>query len=393
MKQKIPAIYKKENVLIEKIVSGGYGLARLSNGKIALIKQTLPQEQVTITYKENNKDFVFGKVDLILESSPLRITPKCSLFGYCGGCQLQMASYQNQMKIKEKMIQESLSHIGKKEIAVLPIIESDQQFHYRNKGSFQVFQEGKIGFCKPGTTFPFAIEECPLMEDPINQRIKDYQNPESKAKLDQLKALNIRSNQQGQVIDSTIKRDCFQDHIEHLQFLVDIDTFFQVNRFIVPLWLKHIQKKVMELSQGKSLLDLFCGVGIIGQYLSPFFEKVVGIEINKRLIENGQKVLELNNIHNFTFVNQDASYFQAHHGDHDTVIVNPPRTGLPEFMTQQLITLRPPVVIYSSCNPDTFARDMALLIDHGHYIINEVQPFDMFPQTHHSEIVGIFYQK
>jgi tRNA/tmRNA/rRNA uracil-C5-methylase (TrmA/RlmC/RlmD family) len=393
MKIKAPLSYLEETVVIEKIISGGYGLSHLSNDKVIMIKHALPHEEILVSYKENNKDFCFGKIKEIIKPSPLRIEPLCPLFTSCGGCQFQMLHYENQLHFKHEIIKESLSRIAKKDLDIHPLIASERSFHYRNKGSFQVFKQGEIGFCKPGTTIPFKVSFCPLMEEPINERIKHYEDPLQKEKIKNLKALNIRSNIDGDVIDSQIKGSFFIDKVSSLGFIVDIDTFFQVNRFIIPLWLEKIKSLVEKYTDGKELLDLFCGVGIIGQYLSPLFKKVVGIEVNKRLIENGNKVLEMNNIHNMSFINEDASLFTEHSFIYDTIIVNPPRTGLPTFMTKQLLSLKPKVIIYSSCNVDTFARDISLLIDEGGYFIEEVQPFDMFPQTHHVEVIGVLFRK
>ncbi len=377
-------------VEVEKIISGGYGLAR--NGEHALfIPFSLPGEVLNIEIVNSKKSYSFAKIKDIVYKSSDRINPKCPLFGYCGGCQFQMTHYEKQLELKRNIIEESMIRIGKLDVPVNPIISSDEQFHYRNKGSFQVFNQNQLGYCVPGTTKPFSIQNCPIMEKAINSRIKEfYENSELSEKIKGMKALVIRSNDREETINSTIKRDQFIDVVANLKFVVDVDTFFQVNRTIVPKWLSYIKQLILKHKVGAGLLDLYCGVGIISQFLSPYFDHVIGIEINKRLVQNGNKVLAMNNIKNAQFIIADAAKFYDYGFTYDTVIINPPRKGISYKMVKTLAKIKPRVVIYSSCNPDTFARDVKHLCDGG-YKIDEIQPFDMFPQTNHSEVVGVLY--
>jgi 23S rRNA (uracil1939-C5)-methyltransferase len=140
----------------------------------------------------------------------------------------------------------------------------------------------------------------------------------------------------------------------------------------------------------KTALDLYCGVGIISQYLSPHLESVKGIEINKRQIKQAKECLELNDIKNAEYIFADAKEFLNYSSDKcDLLIVNPPRAGMDRQVTTDIINYKPNHIIYSSCNPDTFSRDASWLIEGGYKLLS-VQPFDMFPQTHHLELVGDF---
>lgn len=392
MKNKIEQSHETFQVKIEKIVSGGHGFSLL-DGQVVFTDYSLPGELVEVMLVKSKKGYSWGRLQKILEPSPLRIEPKCQYFGTCGGCQFQMIDYKNQMEIKKGIIAESMTRIGKISVPVNDIIESDNAFYYRNKGSFQVFGSNEIGYCKPGRNVPFAITSCPIMEHPINDKIKEFlETPAERVKLKGMKALVIRSNQDGKTINSTIKRDKFTDSTSGLNFIVDVDTFFQVNRNIIPKWLSYIKKLILQHKVGKGLLDLYCGVGIIAQYLAPHFDHVVGIEVNKRLVENGNAVLKENKITNAQFIEADASRFYDYGFDYDTVIINPPRTGIDKNMVKTLTEVKPEVIIYSSCNPDTFARDVQMLSEGG-YGIDEIQPFDMFPQTQHCEVVGVLYLK
>ncbi len=384
---------EKMKVTIEKIISGGYGFTRLAKDKVIFTPFTLPGEEVEIEITQKKKNFSFATPLGIIKASPKRETPICPLFGMCGGCQFQMTDYQNQLEIKRSIIEDEIRRIAKLDVPVNNHTESDTPFNYRNKGSFQVFGAQQLGFCKPGTTQPFAIKRCPLMEESINKKIEEFlNNPDENIKLEKMKALVIRSNHKGETINSTIKRNKFMEKTAGLFFSVDVDTFFQVNRSIIPKWLEYIKQLILKYKVGKGLLDLYSGVGTISQYLAPIFDHVIGIEINKRLVLNGNEVLKLNKINNAEFKIADASRFYQYGFKYDTVIINPPRKGISYKMVETLIKSSPKVIIYSSCNPDTFARDIRQLSDGG-YKIDEIQPFDMFPQTQHSEVVGVLYKK
>lgn len=381
-------------VTIEKIVSGGYGFVRLSEEKVVFVPFSLPGEELDIALFDQKKNYAFGKILDIKKPSPRRVAPRCPLFGTCGGCQFQMTDYQTQLIHKKFIIEESVRRIAKLDVPVNDPIPADNPFFYRNKGSFQVFGSQELGYCKPGTTIPFAIESCPIMEEAINAKIADFlSEPSERAKLSGMKALVIRSNHAGETINSTIKRDFFMEETAGLQFRVDVDTFFQVNRSIIPKWLEYIKTLILRHGNvGQGLLDLYSGVGTISQYLAPHFEQVVGIEVNKTLVENGNKVLQVNKIANARFIVADASRFFDYGLQYDTVIINPPRKGISRGMVKTLTEAKPQVIIYSSCNPDTFSRDIRHLSESG-YNIDEIQPFDMFPQTQHSEVVGVLYLK
>lgn len=381
-------------VTIEKIVSGGYGFVRLSEEKVVFVPFSLPGEELEIALFDQKKNYAFGKILEIKKPSPQRIASLCPLFGTCGGCQFQMTDYPTQLIHKKFIIEESVRRIAKLDVPVNDPIPADNPFFYRNKGSFQVFGTQELGYCKPGTTVPFAIESCPIMEEAINAKIADFlQDPSERAKLAGMKALVIRSNNLGETINSTIKRDFFMEETAGLQFRVDVDTFFQVNRSIIPKWLEYIKTLILKHDNvGQGLLDLYSGVGTISQYLAPHFEQVVGIEVNKTLVDNGNKVLQINKIDNARFIVADASRFFDYGLKYDTVIINPPRKGISRGMVKTLSEAKPEVIIYSSCNPDTFSRDIRHLSESG-YNIDEIQPFDMFPQTQHSEVVGVLYLK
>ena len=142
--------------------------------------------------------------------------------------------------------------------------------------------------------------------------------------------------------------------------------------------------------EGKKLLDLYCGTGGIGLYLAHRAKSVLGVELVEEAVEDARKNAARNEIPNATFIagsveeiilelNQDAQSF-------DLVVLDPPRAGLHKKVRPALGHLKPPQILYVSCNPFSLADDLEVLCSSG-YQIKLVQPIDMFPQTPHCEIV------
>src|SRR5690606_36279711 len=134
----------------------------------------------------------------------------------------------------------------------------------------------------------------------------------------------------------------------------------------------------------------YCGAGTLSLYLADRARHVVGVELVEEAVQNARANAEANGVANATFVAGDmlrlfTPAFVAEHGKPDVVVVDPPRAGMHPKVVEQLKQLGPERIVYVSCNPQTQARDLALLGDG--YRIGAVQPVDLFPHTHHVESV------
>ncbi|MCK5289129.1 MAG: class I SAM-dependent RNA methyltransferase, partial [Candidatus Omnitrophica bacterium] len=145
------------------------------------------------------------------------------------------------------------------------------------------------------------------------------------------------------------------------------------------------------VSDDKNVLDLFCGVGSIGIFLSPKAKSVLGVEVSDDIVAVACQNSKINNIHNIKFITADARRFlnlQAEpYKDIDILIINPPRSGLSNKITRAIKRLNPKLILYSSCNPDAFFRDLPSFWEN--YRADFVEPFDFFPHTPHMECLSI----
>jgi 23S rRNA (uracil1939-C5)-methyltransferase len=145
-----------------------------------------------------------------------------------------------------------------------------------------------------------------------------------------------------------------------------------------------------DLQGDESVLDLYCGTGTISIFLSQNAKRVIGVESMEESVKNAQRNAELNGVTNCEFICGEVKKVLAKLvGDKeipDLVVVDPPRAGLHKHVVKSLLNMRPPQIIYVSCNPSTLARDLKILCEEC-YKLEKVQPIDMFPHTYHIETV------
>ena len=140
-----------------------------------------------------------------------------------------------------------------------------------------------------------------------------------------------------------------------------------------------------------NIIDLYCGTGSIGIYVSKN-NNVIGIEINESVTKDAKENKKINNLNNIYFICGDiGKKLKDLNFNPDVVIVDPPRSGLNQETINNIISFNVKEIIYVSCDPMTFVRDLNILSKD--YFINEITPFDMFPNTHHIENIAYLSKK
>lgn len=182
--------------------------------------------------------------------------------------------------------------------------------------------------------------------------------------------------------------------IGHVSYAISPLAFFQTN----PLQTLNVYQRVLdraELSQTDIVWDLYCGSGTIGLFLAKYCSQVVGVEINSAAVKDGQINIELNNVKNVAIYEGQVEDLEVkmttemasdlNHKKPDVVILDPPRKGCDTSVIEYLMKLKPEKIVYVSCNPSTLARDLKILSER--YVVETVDPVDMFPHTVHVETV------
>ncbi|QKY71487.1 23S rRNA (uracil(1939)-C(5))-methyltransferase RlmD [Lentibacillus sp. CBA3610] len=189
--------------------------------------------------------------------------------------------------------------------------------------------------------------------------------------------------------------DYIYDKIGDIKFAISAKSFYQVN----PPQTKKLYDKALEyarIGSNDTVVDAYCGIGTISLFLAQEAKKVYGVEVVPEAVDDARKNARLNGFTNAEFYVGEAEkvmpWWTAQGMRPDVVIVDPPRKGCDEELLKAMLGMEPKRIVYVSCNPSTLARDLRILEDGG-YATQEVQPVDMFPQTHHVEAVSWLERK
>lgn len=393
---------------IEKLDNFGRGISHINN-KIVFISDALEDEVVDATTTYSNKKFDEAKVNEIIKVSRMRIKPICPYFDICGGCNLLHMNYDDQLKFKYNKVKDIIFKYLKEDIKVNDVIYSNQ-FNYRNKASFEVKE--KLCYKMRKSTNLVDIKYCYLLDNNINDIVHVLNN----LNLKNINNITIRTGEEDimviisgnptqEIIDALKEKarliyvndklvygkSNIVSKIGNYEFFVSDKSFFQVNKYNV----KNLYDKVLEyaeLTGNENILDLYCGTGTIGIYLSKYAKSVIGIEVNEQAIFDANVNKNKNNIENISFICDTTSNINnIVNNDFDVIIVDPPRSGLDKNTINFLINSKAKRIVYVSCDIMTLVRDLNILKQD--YDIREITPVDMFPNTYHVECVCVLKLK
>lgn len=177
------------------------------------------------------------------------------------------------------------------------------------------------------------------------------------------------------------------ERLEDFVFKIGPKSFFQTNTFQGEQLYK-LTREFACLTGEQTVYDLYCGTGSIGIFVSRLAKRIIGVDVIAEAIEDAKENALLNNVRHAEFYCGDVidvcndQFFHKHERP-DVIITDPPRAGMHEKLVHKINDMEAKTVVYVSCNPATQARDLNMLDEK--YVVNKVQPVDMFPHTHHIE--------
>jgi 23S rRNA (uracil1939-C5)-methyltransferase len=424
---------KKVQVCIESVAFKGYGVARI-HGKVVFIPHTVTGDQAWIEMTEEKEKYAMGRLTQITKPSSWRVDPLCTSFGSCGGCQWQHIDYLIQCKLKKEILEDVLKRFGGvKESPPITVIPSPQSFGYRIRA--QLKAKGKtLGYFQEKSHRIVDIQACPIAHPLINQMIPlirkrflpfsrmgeieiNVSSDESKGVLI-LPFLSFGRGSEnvfgeflqndtlvkGIVITQKERFNCFGDPTlnftiplgqerekRNLKFRISPGSFFQVN----PMQNQTLIQTVLQFAKANTVeraLDLYCGIGNLTLPLAMGAKEVLGIEENRMAIKDARFNAERNGIRNCEFIQGRVEdvLMSWKREKPDLVVLDPPRKGC-KTVLGQVARLKPKKVVYVSCEPTTFSRDLHLFQERG-YSLQRLVLIDMFPQTYHIEVIGLLLQ-
>ena len=445
--------YKKNDVLtveIEDIGHDGAGIGKV-DGYTLFVKDAVIGDVVEVKVMKAKKNYGYAKLLKIITPSASRVEPLCPYAKQCGGCQIQMMSYEEQLRFKENKVRNNLKRIGGfEEIPMEPILGMKNPFYYRNKAQFPVGydKEGNLitGFYAGRTHSIINNRRCYLgvseNELVLNQvldwmernHISAYEEESGKglirhvlirygfttkevmvclvvngagipAKEDLIEGLRTIPGMTSITISSNTKQTnvimgekitllwgqtYITDFIGNIQYQISPLSFYQVN----PAQTKRLYETALEyagLSGDETVWDLYCGIGTISLFLAQRAKQVYGVEIIPAAIEDAKRNARLNQIEN-------AQFFV---GKAEEVL---PEKYEKEQIYADVIVVDPPRKGCEESVLDTMVQmepkrivyvscDSATLARDLKYLcergyeMKKVKAIDQFPQTEHVETV------
>lgn len=395
----------------------GFGVGKYNN-MVVFVKNALPGESGDVLITELKKNYAKGEMKTFDKISSNRCDTPCPYFNECGGCNLQHQRYSEQLIYKENKIKKALSSIAKITDVKINNMDAKAEYYYRNKVTLKINKD-LIGYYKNKSNDLIDIDECLICNEKINATIKvlkdyikDFPNHNITETVVRysvykdeimvvLKGLEIKdvehltdylklklSNLKTIIANETIVYgDGFiTEKIDDLEYKISGSSFFQINSREI----KNLYNKALEYASIKNtdtILDLYCGAGTISLMMAKYAKEVIGVEVVDSAINDANENALLNNISNVSFVlgKVEDSIDGIEDKTFDIIILDPPRFGSDIKTLESITTLGPRTIIYISCDPGTLSRDLITLTKT--YIIEEITPFDMFPETSHLECV------
>lgn len=391
------------------MVQGGEGMARLPDGRVCFVQGGLPGELCQVEILQNKKDFTRGRVIKITEKSADRAEPKCPLYGKCGGCSLQHLESSAQAACSALVERENFRRIARVELPEDFKIHTGPAWGYRNRARVVIARakSGKVSYGfrmqKSNGIIPFA--NCPVLTPAINaflkenaakifeESIKASKRPPRNFELD----VNLFDNGAGKVsyfykgmpAADFEKNAVSVVEIAGKKIRSDASVFFQSNLSLLPELVTAVQNAVDEgIASGEAsdawLIDLFSGVGFFAAILKDKFKKITTVERDDGCLKHADFNLSADN------VSAPAEDWLAENvvDVPATLIVDPPRTGLPPTALEAIVKSSVNRLIYVSCDPVTLARDFSRFRDAG-FALKKAEGFAFYPQTPHLEMLFV----
>ena len=434
-RRKLPA--ETLSATIESLSHEGRGIAHI-NGKTVFIDGALPGEEVQFRYTRKRGQFDEGRVVDVVESSALRVEPRCRHYALCGGCSLMHLHSEQQILHKQTVLLEQLQHIGGLEPErVIPPL-SASSWGYRRKARMGVkYVAGKekvlVGFREKNSRYIADIDSCEVLHPFLGETIGQLKElirglsvyrhiPQLEVAIsDAFAAIIIRhiaplTESDMRVLGEYEKTRPVRFYLQpagldSVHSLSDQDEqdlyyrldnhdvsvefspvdFTQVNFDLNPLLVDRVIS-LLDLSAADTVLDLFCGLGNFTLPIARYANFATGVEGSEELVRRANRNAQKNSLSNVDFracdlSGQDAAEVLGQ--DYNKVLLDPPRSGAQEII-EQLDLQRVEKLVYVSCNPATLARDAGILVKQAGFSLKAAGVMDMFPHTSHVESIALF---
>lgn len=424
-------------------------------GQKVIVKNALEGQVVRFSINKKRRDKVEGRLLEVIEPSPLEQPATCKHFGICGGCRYQNLSYEQQLDLKKRQVEELIEKNGLsfdiENIYGSPITEG-----YRNKMKFTFGDEEKdgplaLGMHKKNSFYDIVtLDDCRIVDPDFNvllQAILKYFKEKGETYFHKIRhegflrhlvmrrsvktgdiLINLVTTTQSQLDESEFVnmilaqkidgkvvgilhtlndnladvvqsdetktlygQDYFYEYLYNMRFKISPFSFFQTNTLGAEVLYDKVREYVGE-TKDKLIYDLYTGTGTIAQMLASVASKVVGVEIVEEAVEAAKKNAVDNHLDNCEFIAGDVLKVVDNLTQKpDILVLDPPRDGIHPKALTKIINFNVDEMVYVSCKPTSLMRDLLVFREAG-YEVKRACLVDMFPGTVHVETVCLIHR-
>ena len=399
------------------VAHGGAAIAR-DAGKVWLVSYALPGEVVEVEPRGRQGGVALAAATRVLERSAHRVEAPCPYFGACGGCQLQHAAYSHQVEIKRQVVDEAWARAGLRLPPDVAVLGMDDPWRYRIRGEFEAVAEAagwRFGFHRMRSHSVLPVDGCLIHDERIEHALPAFGQAADELRLVGLQNLLLTVEPGGPGLlwrlrvggrktpwpreafahrvaellpDLTLLDDAMSLEFWGMTFRVRSDTFVQTN-YRQMLVLYQTALDMLQARSGERVLDLYAGMGTISVAAGRAGATVTAVEENPNAVRLGRLNARINSARvDYLPGKVEDVLRRVRLGQHEAVILDPPRAGCEPEAIAELIRLGIERLVYVSCEPSTHARDLARLVSGG-YRVRRAAIVDMFPQTYHIESIAL----
>lgn len=425
---------------IESLDHEGRGVGH-ADGKTIFVEGALPGEVVHYNTYRKKPNFEQAQAGAILKASPFRVTPRCRWFGICGGCSQQHLDEAAQVAVKQRVLEDCFSHIGKVHPETLLAPIHGPTWGYRRRARLSVRNVPKkggvlVGFHERRSSYVADMGGCEVLPERISRLLPLLRRlVESLSIRDRLPQIELAAGDDVDVLvlrvlepptpeDEDRLRAFADQHRVHfwlqpkgpdtaypfhpldaaeLNYRLDEfdlvmpfrpTEFTQVNQDINAMLVRRAMR-LLDPQPGERIADFFCGLGNFTLPIARRGATVLGIEGAAGLVARGIENAARNGLAERTEY-RVADLFQmtpeayAELGVFDKLLIDPPRDGAIELVKSLPDAGAPQRIVYVSCSPATLARDAAVLVHQKGYRLKTAGVANMFPHTAHVESIALF---
>ncbi len=381
-------------------VAGGQCIAR-RDGQVIFVRDAVPGERVVVQITGSGKKgaFLRGEVSEVLEPSPHRVEPPCSLAQECGGCDWQHVDLAFQRELKAAVIIDALQRTGGiDEISGQPLttavrvdaLDDGDGLHWRTRMRYAIDADGTIGLRAGRSHRIIPAADCPLAVPEIASAIPASLPVEDRRHFTDGVVAVASNTEQTELVGASAV-DLLTERVSRREFQVAANGFWQVHPR-APETLVDTVLELADLQHGEKVIDLYSGVGLFAAFLA----EQVGVTGRVDAVE-GDRIasrLSKDNLHDLAWVHHHRAtvekWLSAGHRSHAHVVVlDPPRAGAGQSVVKAITRRKPRAIVYVACDPVALARDTKYLTALG-YPMKKLRAFDLFPMTKHVESVALF---